>query len=202
MRVFLVGATGRTGKWILKAALARGHQVTALVRGLGDRIGISHPLLKVIQGDLFEMDHLAQALAGHDAVLSALNSSSVEAGTEKLVAAAESAGVTRFLGVAGGGILQLDQDRLRRDRPGYPQMFLKTSEGHLNAWKRLEASSLSWTLVCTPDLADAPACGRAKSREEYMPEGGNVIPCGDVAEFLINELEAPRFVRKRVGMTV
>lgn len=201
MRVFLVGATGRTGKWILRAALARGFEVTALVRGASDRLA-SHPALRVISGDLFEREDLAAVLAGHEAVLSALSSDVVEAGTLRLIKAAESAGVRRFLGVAGGGILQLDETRLRRERPGYPARFLKSSEGHLRAWRALEESSLLWTLVCTPDLIDAPASGLAKHLEDYMPEGGRSVPCGDVAELMMQELEAARFPRKRVGFTV
>lgn len=202
MKVFLVGATGRTGRWILKAALARGFQVTALIRGTAHRELPSHTFLNIIDGDLFDIADLANLLANHDAILSALSSDVVEKGTGTLIAAAERAGVPRFLGVAGGGILQLDHTHLRRERPGYPALFLKSSEGHLKSWQALEQSSLQWTLVCTPDLIDAPPTGLAKYREDYMPEGGRSIPCGDVAEFMMQELEAPRFLRKRVGGTV
>ncbi len=202
MKVFLVGATGRTGKWILKAALARGHEVTALVRDAASRGLDSHPSLRVISGDLFKVEDLAGILAGHEALISALNSAVVEAGTLRMIEAAQSAGVRRFLGVAGGGILQLDETHLRRERPGYPAMFVKSSEGHLRAWRALEASSLLWTLVCTPDLIDAPASGLAKQRVDYMPEGGRSVPCGDVAELLMSELDSPSFSRKRVGFTV
>ncbi|MCM2280127.1 MAG: SDR family oxidoreductase [Oligoflexia bacterium] len=125
----------------MRAALARGHQVTALVCGTGDRVGFSHPSLRVLSGDLLDFAELASALAGHDAILSALSSASVEAGTKELILAAESAGVRRFVGIAGGGILQLDERRLRRDRPGYPELFRKTSEGHLQAWRALEDST-------------------------------------------------------------
>jgi putative NADH-flavin reductase len=202
VKVFLVGATGRTGKWILKAALARGHEVTALVRDAASRGLDSHPSLRVISGDLFKVEDLAGILAGHEALISALNSAVVEAGTLRMIEAAQSAGVRRFLGVAGGGILQLDETHLRRERPGYPAMFVKSSEGHLRAWRALEASSLLWTLVCTPDLIDAPASGLAKQRVDYMPEGGRSVPCGDVAELLMSELDSPSFSRKRVGFTV
>lgn len=202
MKVFLVGATGRTGQWILKAALAHGFEVTALVRNAKGRELPSHPSLRVINGDLFAIEDLAGVLEGHEAVLSALSSDVVEAGTKKLIAAAERAGVRRFLGVAGGGILQLDETHLRRERPGYPALFLKSSEGHLAAWQALEKSSLLWTLVCTPDLVNAPATGLAKHREDYMPEGGRSVPCGDVAEFMMAELEASRFSCKRIGFTV
>lgn len=196
-----MGATGRAGKWILLAALARGHEVTALVRGASDRLA-SHPSLRVISGDLFEAEDLAVSMAGQDAVISALSSDVVAAGTLRLIEAAEKAGVRRFLGVAGGGILQLDETHLRRERAGYPAAFVKSSEGHLRAWSALEESSLLWTLVCTPDLIDEPASGLAKHRVDYMPEGGRRVPCGDVAEFMMGELEAARFSRKRVGFTV
>lgn len=202
MKVFLVGATGRTGKWILKAALARGFETTALVREAANRGLASHPCLRVITGDILAVEDLAGKMVGHEVVLSALSSDVAEAGTRSIIAAAEHAGVRRFLGVAGGGILQLDEMKLRRERPGYPEVFMKSSEGHLQAWRALEKSTLLWTLVCTPDLVDAPATGLAKHREDYMPEGGRSVPCGDVAEFMMGELEAPRFSRKRVGFTV
>jgi len=131
MKIFLVGATGRTGQWILKTALERKFEVTALVRGTASRRLISHSSLSVIFADLFAVEDLTGMLAGHDALLSALSSDVVAAGTRSLVSAAESAGVRRFLGVAGGGILQLDETHLRRERPGYPALFLKSSEGHL-----------------------------------------------------------------------
>ncbi len=202
MKVFLIGATGRTGKWILQAALTHEFEVTALVRNASQRVLPVHSSLHVIDGDLFAIENLDRHLEGHAVVISALSSDVVEAGTKKLIVAAEQAHVRRFFGVAGGGILQLDQTRLRRERAGYPAVFIKSSEGHLAAWKALEKSSLLWTLICTPDLIDAPATGLAKHLVDYMPEGGRSVPCGDVAEFMMAELKGERFLCKRVGFTV
>jgi putative NADH-flavin reductase len=201
MKIFIVGATGRSGTWILKAALDRGHHLTALVRPPMDRIGVSHPALRVVSGDLFEPDSLREALTGHDAIVSTLNSDVADTGTLKLISLAEDASINRFIAIAGGGILQLDADRLRCNRPNYPEKFRQSSERHLLAWKALEASSLDWTLVCTPDLRDAPSSGNAKSLSDYMPEGGNTVALGDVADFVMEELERPKFLRKRVGFT-
>jgi uncharacterized protein len=201
-KVFLVGATGRTGRWILSAALASGLEVTALVRNPPkDRDLPSHPSLKWVSGDLLELPNLEAILRGHDAIFSALNSAAVANGTKRLVAAAQAAGVECYIGLAGGGILQLDEAVLRRDRPGYPTLFVKSSAEHLLAWKALEASSLRWTLICTPDLLNEPARGLAKMRAHYMPEGGRSVPSGDVAEFFVRELKAGQFPRMRVGFT-
>lgn len=201
LRIFLVGATGRNGRWILKAALEQGHHITALVRGDTNRLGVSHPALTLISGDLLQVSNLGALVAGHDVIISALDSQTVEAGTSKLIAAAQTGAVQRYIAIAGGGILQLDATRLRRERPDYPQRFLKSSEGHLRAWQELEASALNWTLLCTPDLLDLPASGKAVSRMNYMPEGNRSIPCGDVANFIMDELKSSRYPRTRVGLT-
>lgn len=201
MKIFLVGATGRTGKWILKAALERGIQVTSLVREPTDRLDIVDSQLTVIPGDLLETQNLASLLAGHDAIISVLSSAMVDVATTRIISAAESAGVSRFIGLAGGGILQLDEFRLRRERAGYPEVFVQSSARHLRAWKALDTSSLEWTLFCTPDLRDASATGNAKIKIDYMPEGGKSIARGDVAEIMLGELKDNKFVRLRVGLT-
>lgn len=71
MRLFILGATGNTGTQIVDLALSRGHEVTAFVRS-PDKIKRRHPLLRVLPGDPHDVDELASALPGHDAVISAL----------------------------------------------------------------------------------------------------------------------------------
>ena len=46
MRLFILGATGKTGTQIVDVALARGHQVTAFVRSPA-KITRRHPRLQV-----------------------------------------------------------------------------------------------------------------------------------------------------------
>lgn len=201
MKIFLVGATGRSGKFILESALKRGHQVTALVRESADRLDVSSPRLRPLVGDLLQLQNLPALLAGHDAVVSALNSSAAADGTHALIAAALKAQVTRFIGIAGGGILQLDESSLRRDRPGYPEAFRRSSEQHMTAWSELKASGLDWTLVCTPDLIPGPATNQLLHKVEYMPEGSRRVSIGDVAEFIVSALENGTFLKTRVGCT-
>ena len=51
MKLMVVGATGRTGRLLVPAALAAGHTVYAFGRALG-RVGPPHPELKHQEGDL------------------------------------------------------------------------------------------------------------------------------------------------------
>lgn len=68
MKLFVVGATGRTGSLVVELALARGHEVTAFTRR-PEAVTLRDPRLRVAQGDGRSLDDLAQ-VAGHDAVLS------------------------------------------------------------------------------------------------------------------------------------
>jgi len=70
MRLFILGATGRTGRALVAQGLERGHAITAFGRSAlrGDKTDT----FRVVIGSPMRADELAAALAGHDAVLSAL----------------------------------------------------------------------------------------------------------------------------------
>lgn len=71
MRIFVLGATGRTGREVLDIALVRGHRVTAFVRA-PERLKQRRDTLDVVKGDVLEANAVAAAVAGHDAVVSTL----------------------------------------------------------------------------------------------------------------------------------
>ena len=49
MKLFVIGATGRTGQEIVQQALARGHQVTAFVRS-PENITVKSERLTILKG--------------------------------------------------------------------------------------------------------------------------------------------------------
>ena len=75
MRLLLLGATGNSGRRILRFALDRGHQVTAFVSDqnkLTEIFGPSLPQgLQVVVGDIEKSSELNEAMAGHDIVINA-----------------------------------------------------------------------------------------------------------------------------------
>jgi putative NADH-flavin reductase len=72
VRLFLLGATGNAGRRILKLGLERGHEMTAFVRDQNKLKDGSLPQgLHVIVGDIDKSAELADAMAGHDAVINA-----------------------------------------------------------------------------------------------------------------------------------
>ena len=70
MRIIVLGSTGRTGKLLTKLAIARNHQVTAIIR---DKSQATLPKVKHLEGSLTNEQLLNEALQGADAVVVALN---------------------------------------------------------------------------------------------------------------------------------
>src|SRR5450756_2448393 len=71
MKLAIFGATGRSGRPLVSQALARGDDVTVLVRDAA-RLPQSDPNLHVITGDVHDPETVRQTVAGADAVISVL----------------------------------------------------------------------------------------------------------------------------------
>src|SRR3954454_14024854 len=71
MQLVGFGATGGTGRELVKQALGHGHSVRAFVRD-PDRLKVIHHRLEVVTGNVQDAKGVAAAVAGQDAVLCAL----------------------------------------------------------------------------------------------------------------------------------
>jgi putative NADH-flavin reductase len=106
MKLFVVGATGRTGRQVTEQALARGHSVTAIVRNAGSFD--PQDGLKIVAGDPLDVDQLASALVGHDVVVSCLgqrsaaDASLLQHAAAAMTRAMTSMDVSRYLVVSQG----------------------------------------------------------------------------------------------------
>jgi putative NADH-flavin reductase len=70
MKLLVLGATGGIGLEIIRQAIDRGHSVTAFVRS-PDAVKPYADRITIRQGDLLNSSDLQNAIAGHEAVLSA-----------------------------------------------------------------------------------------------------------------------------------
>ena len=65
MKIIVFGATGGVGQQVVKQALKKGIKVTAFVR-TPSKITLVDEALEIIQGDAFNKEEVAAAIAGHD----------------------------------------------------------------------------------------------------------------------------------------
>ena len=71
LRILIIGATGGTGRELVRQALEQGHQVTALVRK-PKKMKLEHPNLRVVKGNVHDYDSVESAMRGQSAVVCAL----------------------------------------------------------------------------------------------------------------------------------
>ncbi|MBL0937897.1 MAG: NAD(P)H-binding protein [Gemmatimonadaceae bacterium] len=155
---------------------------------------------------MLTLGDVTHTVTGADAVVSALGGAGVEApgdaqsqGMRNIVAAMHTCGVTRVLGVAGGGILNAASGGLRQDQPTFPEVFRKVSARHKEAWQAMHDGNVDYTMVATGDIVPGDRTGVYRTLEDFLPEGGRRISVEDVADFLLRALTQGLHVRKRVG---
>ena len=69
MRVLVSGATGVVGRRVVPLFLSQGHSVTALVRRASSGVRLEQLGVNCAAVDLFELEALKRAVAGHDAIV-------------------------------------------------------------------------------------------------------------------------------------
>ena len=157
-RLFVLGATGGTGRAIVEQARDRGHLVTAFVRS-PEKLGRLHDGVKVIEGDPRDAHALRAALSDHDAVLSALGprgmgpTTLVGDSARSTVAAMQATGVRRLL-VVGVAVL-FEHDGLLNAIAR--RTFLRyVARDSAEMERVVGASDLDWTVARPPRLTNGP----------------------------------------------
>jgi len=203
MRLFILGASGKTGTQLVDLALARAHEVTAFVRSPG-KITRRHPLLKVLSGDPHSVDELASALPGHDVVLSALGVRPPQAFrphtllhecAASTVAAMTTAGVRRLVLVSAAVLFPEKGLRF-----AFFRWLLTHVMRDLDAAEQIvRATSLDWTIARPPRLIDRPD-ERYRTTRDALPTGALSMSFRAVAAFMLDAVEQRTHVHEIVGL--
>jgi len=203
MKVVVFGAAGRTGKNIVEQALGRGYHVTAFVhktRGLEE---YAEKGLQAVQGDVLVAGDVNRAVAGHDAVLSALGRSSSRRqvtfpGTKTIVEAMEKTGVRRLIVESAFGAGESSNEMPFLDRLLVRGVLLRSSFRDKDMMERcVEKSRLEWTIVRPPRLTNGPRQGRYRAGERIPLSIRSGMSRGDVADFMLEQIEGEEFVNRK-----
>jgi uncharacterized protein YbjT (DUF2867 family) len=204
MKILILGATGATGKHLLEKALAAGHEVTALVRD-PKKLTVTHPKLRVIEGQVSKEDDVVRAVRGQDAVLSTLgprdNKDPICATAAPIVAAAMKAeGVKRIVWLSASGVGDSKPALVAASFVfGYIIMplFLKTPyANHARAEEALRATDLEWTVLRPVQLVDKLTGKPVVATPPDQKPASLKIAREDVAAFMLVELEKNAHVRE------
>ncbi len=206
MKLAVVCANGKAGKCIVREAVDRGLDVTAVVRGENQSAAS-----RVIQKDLFDLT--ASDLFGYDAVIDAfgawtdetypLHSSSLEhlcdilSGTE-----------IRLLVVGGAGSLYVDPEHTAclADTPDFPDAFKPLAAAMAKALSQLRRRrDVKWTYIspAADFQADGPRIGSyILGGKEFTlnSRGESVISYADYAAAMIDEAVRGSHIQERISV--
>ncbi|KQO24643.1 3-beta hydroxysteroid dehydrogenase [Acidovorax sp. Leaf76] len=208
MNIALIGATGFVGSAVLDELLQRGHRVTVLARNPGKLT--ARERLTVVAADAQDAAQIAQAAAGHDAVVSAYNPGwtvpdihdQFLKGTRAIIDGTKQAGVRRLLVVGGAGSLFVAPGVQLVDTPEFPAEWKQGALAAREAlnWIRTE-NTLDWTFLSPPILlAPGERTGKYRLGTEAPLMNGEApggISVTDLAVAIADELETSRHVQQR-----
>lgn len=209
MRLLIVGATGGTGKALVREALERGHEVTAFVRK-PSKLPLRHERLTLAQGNVLDPASVDAAVRGQDAVVSALGHKRwlyptriLSEGTRNLIRAMESHRVRRLVCQTSLGI---------GDRFGRMGLYYTLFVGlfilpfyfydKVRQERLIRASSLDWVIVRPGALTN----GKKRGLYRHGPRIGNWlwtvrISRADVADFMLDQVTDDRYLRRSPGVS-
>ena len=199
MKLFLIGATGRTGREIVQQALERGHHVTAFVRS-PENIALKNERLVVLKGNAMDENQLFDAMQSHDAVLSTLGPREVFKPSSMLHDSALA--TTRAMNRSG--VKRLVILSAAAHFPGIPNriasfIMRNHMRDSLAMEEMVQASGLDWTIVRPPSLTQKED-SNYRSREGAAPSMGFTVARKAVAAFMLDAIEQQKHFQKIVGV--
>lgn len=193
-KVLVAGATGQTGQLVVRELLAGGFEVRALVRDTAKGRKVLGDQVELAVGDVKDPASLAAAIAGTDAVVSAIGARGAKGpdrpeaidyeGVRNLVDAAVKAKSRQFVLVSSRGVTQPDNP-------------LNKIFGNVLVWKlkgedALRASGIPYTIVRPGGLGNGPGGDKDILFEQGdTSKGQSIITRADVARICVAALKYP-----------
>lgn len=217
--IVIYGATGDVGSHVVDEALRRGHRVTAVSRDPA-QVGLQHPKLSVVKGDLLDKPGVAETVADKDVVIlsvrgvigksgapeSALQFIAAETLVDVLSRLGENA--ARLIHVGGSGSLEVEPGVLFAAK--LPKILLprKLEIEILGQILVLEFFSkvddVDWTYVTPPkNFTNGPRTGVFRIGGDRALEdsrGRTRVSRADFAVALIDEAEQAKYPRQRISV--
>ncbi|MGF1432106.1 NAD(P)-dependent oxidoreductase [Kitasatospora sp. LaBMicrA B282] len=209
-KIAVFGANGTIGSTVVREALNRGHQVTAVVRNPA-KVTETHPNLTVTQGDVLDPASVGAVAAGQDVLVSAVGGgdgpghlATIEPAARALVTGLRTLGdaAPRLIAVGGAGSLRTPDGKQVWDAPGLPEWLLQIMHAHGDALDYLRTvSDVSWTSLSPAALIEpGERTGAYRTGQDDLvaaADGTSRISVEDYAIALVDEIEQPQHLGER-----
>jgi len=207
MKLTVFGATGGTGEQVVRQACEAGDEVTAVVRDPA-RLRVAYPNLTVVRADVMDPASIESAIAGRDAVVTAIGPRDTKPttvtadSTASIVKAMAATGVRRLVTVSNSGMFTDGDDPVSRliVKPIVWRFLKHAWNDALRAEEVVRTSDLDWTMARPPRLTDKPRTGSYRTAVGRNVLGGFTVSRADVADLILRCLGDPGTIRTAVSL--
>ncbi|MGG1397662.1 NAD(P)-dependent oxidoreductase [Bacillus salipaludis] len=207
MKIGIIGASGKAGSLILKEAVERGHEVTAIVR---DATRIQNEQVTVLEKNIFDLN--SEDIKNFDVVVNAFNARGqeqqhVEAG-KVLINALKGAPQTKLVVVGGAGSLFVDEAKTVRlvETPDFPAAYFPTASNMLKNLEELQnTDGIQWIYISpaaffNPEGKRTGSYRKGKDQLILNSKGESYISYADYAIAVLDEIENPQHKNERFSV--
>jgi nucleoside-diphosphate-sugar epimerase len=205
MRIVIFGANGPTGRLLTEQCVAAGHETIAVTRQPA-AFPLIDERLRVVGGDVLDAHDVDAAVAGSDAILSALGvpfgKTPVEVysrGAEHMLASMRRHDVRRLVLVSSGAVTGQDEPTggIIFNRVLQPYVTKKLGKTVYDDMRRMEhvvsRSEVDWTVLRPSGFYELPAVTDYSLTEEHGP--GRFTARIDLADAMLRQVRDKRFVK-------
>lgn len=196
MNIIIFGSTGGTGQQLIKQALEKGYSVSAFARS-PEKIILKHERLKVIEGDVLNLQSVEKAIQNHDAVLCSIGLSSVmdksnlrAKGTKNIVQTMQGSGINRLVCQSALGVGESSNLLPFFYKFFIVPLFMKNLySDHELQETYIKGSKLKWTIVRPAVLTNNELTGKYQHGVESENKSIKAkISRADTADFMLKQL--------------
>jgi uncharacterized protein YbjT (DUF2867 family) len=208
VKILILGATGRTGKYLLELALNQGFEVNILVRN-AQNVPIKSKKLEIFEGLGTNIEDLKKAANGCKIIISALNISRnsdfpwarlrtpqnfLSLTVQNIITLQKSIKIEKVIVISAWGVAET-----KKDIPYWFKTLIDWSNikygylEHENQEKLLKNSTLNWTSVRPVGLTNFKKMKPIIISFENFPKPNLTISRKNVARFIIENLHNKHF---------
>ncbi len=207
-KIIVFGATGGTGKLVIKQALQAGHRVTAIARNPGALI--SHQHLEIIKGDVFQPGTFANAIKEKDVAVSCLGirnrkpTSIYSGGVSNIITAMQKENIQRIICLSAGAVIVPPKGSLIMKfvaKNILQRLFKHSYADMLVMEKMLEETDLNWTVIRPPWLRDTKHTRKYRTSINEHLQNPSKISRADLADYIVTHLTDEKTFQARVEIS-
>jgi uncharacterized protein YbjT (DUF2867 family) len=211
MRILILGATGRTGRFLVEEAIKHGYNINLLVRDKS-KITINSNLISVYEGTPTTKEDLTNAMRGCEIIMSALNISRtsdfpwaklrtpadfLSATMKNIIEVTNKLPVKHIIITSAWGVCET-----KKDIPGWFRWLIDHSniaypyKDHELQEELLKNSNLNWTVVRPVGLTNSLKEKNIIVSIDNFPKPTLTIGRKNVARFIINVLQSDLYLKQ------